>query len=427
MDQIMVLVATIILFPMGYIMKQIEDVDVRELMNLVFGFLIGYMTMGIDGIIHSIITSVGVYLICLWAPRKNVDIYVWSWTLTYITGLYVLRWIYGVPGHLLDITLIQMLMTARLTAFGSNYCHGQEELRNEYWRKYQIQTLPEFKDFLNYVFFYQTYLIGPFVEYQDVKAYLTNKHKINEVEKREVLTSELYSSLILLGSMIWLKMVFPIEYLVTDEFKASTYVYKMVYCYLAMLGFRIKYQFIWVFQFTTLIYSEFAYDPDTLAWTKGKNMDLTFECSSSAREMTQKWNITIANWLRHHCYEKLKPYSPLLAMIITNMLSAFWHGLNIGYYISFGLGSFLIAIGRNWNKKIEPQIYQHFNHPLIIVFYQIICHISLYFSLTFIFIPFAFLSLSQIYSIYASLYFLPLICMIIIWFLTLDFKLPFLY
>lgn len=407
-DQLTVLIATLLLLPMGYIFSRIQDVELRQWVNFIFCFGIGFSTVGINVLCHSLLRSLVVYYLCMNLTRRQALISVWIWALGSLLVIYILRLSHQNDGHTLDDTMIHMIVTTKITAFASNYYNGDSaDKSNKYWTKYQIKKLPVLSDFLGYIYFYPTYLIGPFIEYQDYNDYikLTNPPKSDRASK---LITCIGSTTLVLVILLWLKPWFPANFMLTADWNQYSLSGRVVYCYLAMLAVRLQYEFIWSFIDMTSIVSGLAYEENG-GWNKCNNMDLTFEFSTSVRDMTQKWNITIATWLRHHWYERFESTNKIAAMISTNMLSAFWHGLYIGYYLAFGFGSLILYIGRKWHLDVEPYVKPAPTHAGDIILYHCFNIIVSSLCLTFVFVPFVFLNLPDIIVVFQSFYFIPLI------------------
>jgi lysophospholipid acyltransferase len=434
-DKLLIGFGSLLLFPLNFIFMKVKGVNLRHHVNILFGIGIGYLLMGMSGFVHSIISSLIVYLICKFMNNlKRAATVVWIWSILYVLISHIVRTIYHTDGHMLDYSVIQMMLTCKLTAFASNLYYATLGEKNEYWTKHQISRLPSLTEFFGYVFFYQTYLIGPFVEYKDYIDYIhDDKNSQHDNGKALVWPSQripglvrLLQSLIVLMIMLMIDRIFPYEYLFHPEFLNRTILYRLLYCYMVTLAFKLSYQFIWTFVNSSLIFSGFAfsgYDNDGFysyningipKWDKANNVDLTFEFSSVAQELPMKWNITVGQWLRHYCYERFETDEKVKAMFITNILSALWHGVYPGYYMSFFMASVLIATGREWHKKVHPIIEPYCSNDMIKFLYKI-SNIMLLSSL--VFLSFMALTFTDSVRIYGSLYFIPQILIFGSWFI----------
>lgn len=87
-----------------------------------------------------------------------------------------------------------------------------------------------------------------------------------------------------------------------------------------------------------------------LGYTIPENFNAPF-FSRSAREMWQRWHITLATWLRDYIYiplggSKLSEFRTYINQIITFTIGGFWHGADYTYIAWGSFWGFLIAIER---------------------------------------------------------------------------------
>jgi hypothetical protein len=82
------------------------------------------------------------------------------------------------------------------------------------------------------------------------------------------------------------------------------------------------------------------------------------ETSVHLRVKVANWNISCQEWLRKCIYERLHFKDKSKAALATFMVSAFWHGTYIGYYISFFLWfaqvNFSTTVYKEFKKEKSP-------------------------------------------------------------------------
>lgn len=86
-----------------------------------------------------------------------------------------------------------------------------------------------------------------------------------------------------------------------------------------------------------------------------ENFDAPF-FSRSARELWQRWHITLATWLRDYIYfplggNRIGPVRTYLNLIITFTLGGFWHGADYTYIAWGGMWGVLLAVERFLESK----------------------------------------------------------------------------
>lgn len=99
------------------------------------------------------------------------------------------------------------------------------------------------------------------------------------------------------------------------------------------------------------------------------------ELSGSPRAKVANWNITSANWLRNCVFEPLISlgYSKSSSQLITNMVSAFWHGLFPCYYLTFFIMNTMVNIEKILYAKghqIQLGLLYHFFFDLGMVYFK---------------------------------------------------------
>ena len=125
---------------------------------------------------------------------------------------------------------------------------------------------------------------------------------------------------------------------------------------LASFVFRTKYYAIWeafrVCGLASGIASAGGRDPNT--WCNVHEGG--FESAHSCIEVSREWNIIAANWFRNYVYTPLrkKGVSYGVATIVTNLISALWHGVQPGDFAFFLLIAVGSGVAQFEHKNIEP-------------------------------------------------------------------------
>ncbi|RUS77377.1 hypothetical protein EGW08_014857, partial [Elysia chlorotica] len=110
------------------------------------------------------------------------------------------------------------------------------------------------------------------------------------------------------------------------------------------------------------------------------------------------WNIMTTHWLRHVCYTR----APFLNTLFTFILSALWHGVHPGYYITFVAASFFVQAGRKARAHIRPLFQKSRGSRL---FYDAITTLATQLSLPHLVFSFVVRDWQQILRFHKSFYF----------------------
>jgi lysophospholipid acyltransferase len=62
-------------------------------------------------------------------------------------------------------------------------------------------------------------------------------------------------------------------------------------------------------------------------------VNLKFETELNARTKTEYWNSSMQLWLKEVVYDEMKGFGEQFAFLGTFLLSAYWHGLYLTYYV----------------------------------------------------------------------------------------------
>ncbi len=108
-----------------------------------------------------------------------------------------------------------------------------------------------------------------------------------------------------------------------------------------------------------------------LGYTIPENFSAPF-FSRSAREMWQRWHITLATWLRDYIYiplggSKFSQFRTYINQIITFTVGGFWHGADYTYIAWGSFWGFLIAIERFIENTLKIKTVPEKNFILIVL------------------------------------------------------------
>lgn len=123
-----------------------------------------------------------------------------------------------------------------------------------------------------------------------------------------------------------------------------------------------------------------------------------YQNAPNFRDALIYWNKTTQNWLRRIAYERSRHYR----LLVTYVLSAFWHGFYPGYYLTFLGGAFFTLAARNARRCIRPMFQSNAQLRLI---YDILTYITTRVIMAYLIFPFILLELAPSFAVYAKLYF----------------------
>ncbi|MGH0161010.1 UNVERIFIED_CONTAM: hypothetical protein FKN15_042945 [Acipenser sinensis] len=226
------------------------------------------------------------------------------------------------------------------------------------------RRMPSLLEYFSYNCNFMGILVGPTSSYKDYIAFIegtayhskyseTNgkengKYKQSEPSPKMEVFHKLAVCAISLLVYLTVSKSFSVERNVDDAFIASTPFYtRVIYLYLSMLTTRPKYYFAWTLADAINNAAGFGfngYNKDgTPRWDLVSNIRIAnIEFATSFKTFLDNWNIQTALWLKRVCYERC-PYNPTAA---TFLLSAIWHGVYPGYYLTFLTGIVMTKTAR---------------------------------------------------------------------------------
>jgi lysophospholipid acyltransferase len=285
------------------------------------------------------------------------------------------------PG-VVDITYAQMVMVIKLTAFCWNVADGTlpDEQLSDLQRDRRLKELPGLLDYAAYVLFFPSLMAGPAFDYVEYKRWLdttmfdlppaTDPSKKPPVRKKRRIPRSATPALLTLGkgllfilSFLVLSSCFPSAFLLEDGFLGYSFPRRLFVLHMVGVTARTKYYGTWAITEGACILAGLGYNgieasTGRVLWNRLQNVDAWgVESAQNARAYLDKWNMNTNKWLRNYVYLRVTPRGKkpgFLATMATFVTSAFWHGFNPGYYLTFGLSGFLVAVARGQSACAQP-------------------------------------------------------------------------
>ena len=214
-----------------------------------------------------------------------------------------------------------------------------------------LKKFPSFLEFAAYALLYPGVLTGPTVTFYEFRTFIDG----SQFEKANFAKKALPGrkrrafycfvlALLMLAMYVGLGWKLSVSYMITDEFIRKPLWYRVSYLHFSNLVSRCKYYFAWIVAEGSYVIMGLGYRRSTSGkalWDRLENVNpLRLESSPDFRFLLSTWNICVTQWLNIYVYRRLQKYygkekSSIRATIITNFISAFWHGFYPGYYLMF--------------------------------------------------------------------------------------------
>lgn len=287
-----------------------------------------------------------------------------------------------------DIRTIHMLLVIKLTSFltdityNSYFSNIEHDKNNETSKnetmKNEKKQYPDLIEWFGYVFFIPSYFVGPTLQFSEYRLFITNvsTHHItnnpnnNDKIRYYVALLSIKGTILFVLSLIGIMYYSPF-YLLTAEFAAYGLMDKLSVLFLTMTLTRCKFYFAWNL-------SEIAYiasGASDFVSHKGRNVHIMdIELPRNTYKILNSWNMGTNLWLKQYVYRPLIDMgveTQAICVIMTNLVSALWHGFYPGYYITFLGGGLCTIIGRFWRRTVTQYIENRYSeYPIVLSFYN---------------------------------------------------------
>lgn len=160
---------------------------------------------------------------------------------------------------------------------------------------------------MSYIYFFAGCLIGPaydFVEYRD----FIHKRKLYEKIPNSLFPSALnfLKSCVFMAITVVLAPKFPLEYCGSDAYGADPLYYQFFYFNVSITLARCRYYSGWTMAQSGVDATGFSFGgvkkDGSLNWENILTADPSLELLQSPKEKIDKWNASVAAWLRRYVY-----------------------------------------------------------------------------------------------------------------------------
>lgn len=375
-DDVIYCIILVISLPIAHVVKLCNSSFSKKALCTVMGVSIVCITCG-RHILHSIVTTlVSCILIKLGGPRK-CHTYLFFWGFGYLLFFRTCHYL-GFPQAPALSNAVQLLLTLRMVGIGfeihdTHTSSKREDCSSEEMalvKKYQ-EVDPSFIDIFLYAFCFLGQFTGPYYKFRTYQDMIKNDRSA-DIPTFDAFVARMKAVPILIIIFVGFSYFFSLHYVTTDEFLEHSFLFRLFYMVPMFTIFRARMYIAWLVSECMSMAStlgaypvqckakcgkgptdlaaleevvkskdikEIKYDFETI-----HNLDI-YGCDLAprVRDGLRSWNMTVQYWLascvHHRVPKSLAPFK----VAITMAVSAFWHGVHPGYYLSFGLVPIFVA------------------------------------------------------------------------------------
>ncbi|XP_005082068.1 lysophospholipid acyltransferase 2 isoform X1 [Mesocricetus auratus] len=373
------------------------------------------------------------YCIMIIAGVESMHQCCFVFALGYLTVCQITRvYIFDYGQYSADFSGPMMIITQKITSLAFEIHDGmfrKDEELTPSQRGLAVRRMPSLLEYVSYTCNFMGILAGPLCSYKDYITFIEGRpshmsqssENGKEEPQREradpspnaAVTEKLLVCGLSLLFHLTISNMLPVEYNIDEHFQATaSWPAKATYLYVSLLAARPKYYFAWTLADAINNAAGFGfrgYDRNGVArWDLISNLRIQqIEMSTSFKMFLDNWNIQTALWLKRVCYERAT-FSPTTQ---TFFLSAIWHGVYPGYYLTFLTGVLMTLAARAVRSNFRHYFIEP---PQLKLFYDIITWAATQITISYTVVPFVLLSIKPSFTFYSSWYYCLHICSILV-------------
>ncbi|CAI4227378.1 unnamed protein product [Auanema sp. JU1783] len=411
-------------FPAGKVSR-----NVRSTFPLAVGLMISFFCFG-RAMKHLLTNAFISYILMQKSPVSRVHIVVFSFSMSYLLWIHFYRWLI-LDSFSLDITGPMMVAVQKITTLAFNLHDGKgrnEEDLSEIQKKEAIREIPSLLDYLSFVFNFQTTLTGPINFYADYSKFLDGEHVVPDHNGKlpcpeSIAWKKFFESLLYLLIIVTLGNIYKPDQILSEEFLALPYMQWFFWWFFTIFLIRFNYYFAWTFADSVCNMSGFGFsgydEHNEATWELCTNVKpWKVEMAQSFKETLDNWNILTGGWFRRVAYDRTPTKIRTFA---TYLLSAVWHGISAGYYMTFFTGALMTLAGSTFRRCVRWRFLENTTKKAL---YDAVCFIGAKVVLAYTTYPFVAMNFGPSFFVYRRIFFIGHIIALLVHFVLPRFVRP---
>ncbi|RVE62900.1 hypothetical protein OJAV_G00160490 [Oryzias javanicus] len=358
-DELVYLAFLAACIPVGFLFRHLSPSSKQGL-----AFLLGLLTTLAScqiHTLHSLVTVIGTWIIIKSSGRLAPALSL-SWTFLYLLFFRLSTW-FDLPKPTPFANAIQLILTLKMVSL-ANEVHSFHVEKKKDVSSFSKSSVvgglsqePSLYDVLSYSYCYMGIMTGPFFRFQTFMDWLRQPNP-QALPGWEPCVQRLKLVPVYGALFLGFNYYFPLSYVRTEDFLEENIFFRMFYMVAVFFVFRMRFFAAWCGAEAGCItaglgcYAEktlskpgggptvnYSPDPNTEEKYDFKTIQ-NIDCYNTdfcvkVRHGMRYWNMTVQWWLHHYIYPNAPFKSYTLRAGWTMLISAYWHGLHPGYYLSF--------------------------------------------------------------------------------------------
>ncbi|XP_029440139.1 lysophospholipid acyltransferase 7 [Rhinatrema bivittatum] len=364
-DELMYLAILMCSIPVGFFFKK-SGPRTKQLGGAALGSLLVLLTCHIHSV-HSVVTIFGTWLILKVKPRSG-HFLVLGWSFGYLLFFRTVTYL-GLPPPTPFTNAVQLLLTLKMVSLANEMQEYYKLKRQDMssFRKHSavgvITGIPGLRDIFCYSYCYVGLMTGPFFRYKTYHDWLQQLDPPIIPSWRPLLL-RLRPVPVFGGLFLLVSHFFPLAYVQMDEFYEQPFLYRLFYMVPTFFVFRMRFYVAWIFAECSCMAAAFGAYPavaksrpgggPTVEYAnaerspEGERLALEYDYETirnidcygtdfcvKVKDGLRYWNMSVQWWLAQYIYKTAPTRSYIFRNAWTMLISAYWHGIHPGYYLSF--------------------------------------------------------------------------------------------
>ncbi|KAJ3863661.1 endoplasmic reticulum protein [Lentinula novae-zelandiae] len=377
-DQVKLISCLLIAYPLGSVFVRIpsDKPTLRHLFNISVSLFYFFPMLGMY---TGFLQLLGDILITYFAAKfsstsKIMPWFIFLFILGHLMFNHIIRVIYDLSYETIEVTGPQMVLTMKLTTFAWNVWDGRRDPKDlDKWQlEKSVREFPSLLEFLGYALYFPGVLVGPSLEFTDYINLVhertftaPGKHEGGRrlpAGRKRVGYRKMVTGLAFLGVFVVFGGSNNYSVMVTPWFAEQSWLKRVLLAQLYGTCERTKYYAIWTLTEGASILTGNGFTGFTptgqSTWNGAANVIPTvIEFPSNFKVLLDSWNMKANVWLRECVYKRITPKGQkpgFWSSMLTFATSAFWHGAQVGYYLTFLMGGFITSAARLARMNFRP-------------------------------------------------------------------------
>lgn len=304
----------------------------KHAFNIAGGNLILFLMYDWTALSHFYMPCLATFVVLKRWRGRRVPLLILGGCLAHLALYFFYIQIKTATANTVDAAGPMMINVIKLSTFAFYLCNEQ------------VQHGPvEILEFIGFVSMFSGIICGPAHSYADYRAFVRNEGDFKQLalhskgRLRRVASRLSWMFVCSLGTF-FIGPQFPLGTALTDAFLKTPIWYRLIYLHFAMMHYRLRFYFAWLFTELSYVLAGLGYSHDdqwyaasifVVSRTRMENAKpWRTETGADIRQMTADWNIVTNRWLRTCVYNQIAQAlgrTGFMASFLTYLVSAFWH------------------------------------------------------------------------------------------------------